>query len=141
MYCPLFLMSPALSIEQNGKQRRIGAFVLPTIFYSNGSVYIMRECMRTMSSAKSSLSVLFFSQHHSEFLANIISEKVFQVRTKECKTISVICKVNLNCLRSPRLFNCDSAFAVTLSLLSESVHSFDKIRIGSVKTRLQIVEL
>ena len=38
-----------LELRKKGKQRSNGAFVSPTILYSIRSVYIMRECMRTMS--------------------------------------------------------------------------------------------
>ena len=42
----------------------------------------------------------FSSQQYSQFITNITSENVSQIRTKECKTKSFICKVNLNFLRS-----------------------------------------
>ena len=38
----------------------------------------------------------FSSQHYSKFITNITSENVSQIRTKECRTRSFICKVNLN---------------------------------------------
>ena len=38
----------------------------------------------------------FSSQHYSKFITNITSENVSQICTKECKTRSFICKVNLN---------------------------------------------
>ena len=38
-----------LELPKKRKQRRNGAFVSPTIFYSISTVYIMRECMRKMS--------------------------------------------------------------------------------------------
>ena len=82
----------------------------------------------------------FSSQHYSKFITNITSENVSQIRTKECKTRSFICKVNLNLLRSSRHFNCDTVFAVIVSFLNESVHGFNNIRNGMVKTRFQIVE-
>ena len=40
---------PAFSFEINDKQRSIGNFVSSTIRTSLGVLYIMRECMRTMS--------------------------------------------------------------------------------------------
>ena len=55
MYCPVVLMSPALSFEIKGKQRSNGAFVSPTILYSIRSVYVMRECTRTITWANSGL--------------------------------------------------------------------------------------
>ena len=82
----------------------------------------------------------FSSQHYSKFLTNITSENVSQIRTKECKSRSFICKVNLNFLRSSKHFNCDTLFAVIVSFLNESVHGFNKIRDGRVKSRFQIVE-
>ena len=83
----------------------------------------------------------FSSQHYSNFITNITSEKVSQIRTKECKTRSFICKVNLNFLCSSSHFNCDTNFAVIVSFLNESVQDFKNIRNGTVKTRFQIVAL
>ena len=40
----------------------------------------------------------FSSQRYSKFIVNITSESVFQIRNKECKTRSCICKVILNFL-------------------------------------------
>ena len=83
----------------------------------------------------------FLSQHYSKLITNIISENVSQIRTKECKTGSFLCKVNLNFLRSSRHFNCDAIFAVIVSFLNESVHGFNSVRKGRVKTKFQLVEL
>ena len=44
-----------LELRKKGKQCSNGAFVFPSILYSIRSVYIMKECMRTMSSANSGL--------------------------------------------------------------------------------------
>ena len=82
----------------------------------------------------------FFSQHYSKIITNITSEIVSQIRTKECKTGSFICKVNFNFLRSSRHFNCDTISAVIVSFLNENIHGFNNIRNGRVKTRFQIVE-
>ena len=82
----------------------------------------------------------FSPQHYSKFLTTISSENVSQIRTKECKTRSSICKVNLNFLRSSRHFNCDTVFAVIVSFLNENVHDFNNIRNGRVKTRFQVIE-
>ena len=73
-------------------------------------------------------------QHHSEILANISSEEVSQVRTKERKSISFICKVNLNFLRSSRHFNCDTALPVIVSFLNDSFHGLNDIVNVRVKT-------
>ena len=59
----------------------------------------------------------FSSQHYSKFITNIFCENVSQICTKECKTRSFICKVNLNFLPSSRHFNCDTVFAVVVSFL------------------------
>ena len=40
----------------------------------------------------------FSSQPHSKFIANIATENMSQVRTKECKTISFICEINRYCV-------------------------------------------
>ena len=58
MYWPV-VVSPGLSFEIKGKQRSNVALLSPTILYSIGSVYIMRECMRTLSSANSGMCGLF----------------------------------------------------------------------------------
>ena len=46
--------------------------------------------------------------------------------------------LNLNFLQSSKHFNCDTIFAVIVSLLNESVHGFNNIRKGRAKTRFQI---
>ena len=78
------------------------------------------------------------SQHDSKFIANIATENVSQVRTEKCKTIYLICEVNLNFSLSSRHFNSDKTFAVIVSFLNESVNGFNIIRNGRVKTRFQI---
>ena len=82
----------------------------------------------------------FSSQHSSKFITKSTSENVFQIRTKECKTKSFICKVNLKFLRSSRHFNFDTVFAVIVSFLNENVHSFNNIRNGRAKIKLQVIE-
>ena len=66
---------------------------------------------------------------------------VSQIRTKECKTRYFICKINFNFLRSSRHSNCDTNFAVIVSFLNESVHGFNSIFNGRVKTRFRIVDI
>ena len=83
----------------------------------------------------------FSSQHYSKLIPNITSKNVSQIRTKECQTRSFICKVDLNFLRFSRHFNCDQIFAVIVSFSNESVHGFNNIGKGRVKTRFQIKEL
>ena len=61
----------------------------------------------------------FSSEHYSKFITNFTSENVSQIRTKECKTGSFICKVNLNFLHSSRNFNFGTVFAVIVSFLNE----------------------
>ena len=82
----------------------------------------------------------FCSQQYSQFIGNITSENVSQIRKKECRTRSFNCKVNLNFLRSSRHFNFDTVFAAIVSFLNDSVHDFNCICKGRVKTRFQIVE-
>ena len=60
----------------------------------------------------------FSSQHYSKFITNITCENVSQIRTKECKTGSFICKVPLNFFSSSRHLNYDTAFAVVVSFLN-----------------------
>ena len=83
----------------------------------------------------------FSSQHYSKFINNITSENVSHIRTKERKTGFLICKVNLNFLRSSRHFNLDTVFAVIVSFLNENVHGFNNIRNERVKTSSQAIEL
>ena len=83
----------------------------------------------------------FSSDRYSKFSTNITSENVSQIFTIEYKTRSFICELNLNFLRSSRHFNCDTVFAMIVSFLNESVHGFNNVRNGRVKTRFQIVEL
>ena len=80
------------------------------------------------------------SHHYSKFVTNITSEKVSQIRTKEYKTRYFICRVKINFLRSPRHFNCDTILVLIVSFFNESVHGFNNIHNGRVKTRFQTVE-
>ena len=77
----------------------------------------------------------FSSQHYSKFITNITSENLSQIRTKESKTRSFFFEVNLNFFCSSRHFNCDTVFAVIMSFLNESVHGFNNICNGRIKTR------
>ena len=82
--------------------------------------------------------VLFFStllQIHNQHSL----ENVSRIRAKESKTRSLICKVNLNFFL--RHFTFITISAVIVSFLNESVHGFNSIRNGRVKTKFQIVEL
>ena len=74
----------------------------------------------------------FSSQHYSKFISNITSENLSRIPTKERKTGSFICKVNLIFLRSSRHFNFDTNFTVIVSFLNESVHGFNNIPNGRV---------
>ena len=76
MYCPVVIMSPGLSFEMKGKQRSNGGFVSPTILYPIKSVYIMRECMWTMSLTISSL--------WGPFLLNITPNSLPILLPKRC---------------------------------------------------------
>ena len=79
------------------------------------------------------------SQPYSKFITKNSSEKMSQFLNKECKTRFFIWKVNLNFLRPPRHFNCDTVIAVIVSFLKETVHGFNNIREGRVKTGFHIV--
>ena len=74
--------------------------------------------------------ISFSSQQHSKFIANIAIENVSQVCTNKCKAGYFHFQVNFNFLRSPKHFNCDTAFVVIVSFLKESFHSFNNIRNG-----------
>ena len=82
----------------------------------------------------------FSSQHYSKFNTNNTSENVSQIGTKECKTRSFICKVNLNFFQSSRHNIFDTSFAMIVSSSIENVHGFNNIRNGIVKTRFQAIE-
>ena len=141
MYCPVFIMSPALSFEMKRKQRSNEHFVSSTILYSNQvRVYHERVYANNVVS-KFWLVRSFFSQHYSKFITNITSENLSQIRTKECKSRYFIYNVNLNFLCSLRHLNCDTVFAVTVSFSNESVNGFNNVRNRTVKTRFQIVKL
>ena len=99
-------------------------------------VYLERVYAYNVSS-KFWLVRSFSSQHYSKLFTNITSENVSLIRTTECKTRSFICKVNRNLLRSSKHFNCDTVFAVIVSFLIESVHGFNNMHNGRVKTRFQ----
>ena len=51
MYCPVVFISPDSSFDMNGKQRKKGAFLSPTLLYSSMSLYVMSKCRRTISYA------------------------------------------------------------------------------------------
>ena len=133
-------MSPDLSFETKQKQRRKRVLVLLTFLYSIRSVFMERVY------ADKFLKLFWFvrsssSQHHSKYTANIATENVSQVRSTEYKTRSFICKLNPNFLRSSRRFNCDTAFAVIVSLLNKSVHDFNNILNESLETGFQTVKI
>ena len=129
-------MSPDLSFELKRKQRSKGAnfIVLNQVRVYHERVYADNVVSKFWFVRS------FSSQHNSNFITNITSEYVFQIRTKECKTGCFICKVNLNLLRFSRHFNFDTVFAVIVSSLNENVHGFDNIRNGRGKTRFQVKE-
>ena len=83
----------------------------------------------------------FSSQHYSKCNTNTTSKKVSQIGTKECKTRSFISEVYLKFLGSSRHFNYDTAFAVIVSRLNKSVHDFNKILNGGLKTGFKIAKV
>ena len=78
---------------------------------------------------------LFSPKNQYKFIANFAAENVSQVRTEERKTRSIICKVNLNILRSRRHLHCNTGFTVIVFFLNEGVHGFTIIRNRRVKTK------
>ena len=130
-------MSPAFSFEIKGKQRSfVSLRVANDIVLNQDRVYYERVYTDNVVSKLKFVRSLS-SQHYSKFVTNITFENVSQIRTKECKTRSFTCKAQFNLFRSARHFNCDAIFAVILSFLNESVHGFNSIRNGRVKTRFQ----
>ena len=77
--------------------------------------------------------------NNSKFITNITSENVFYVHTKNCKTRSFICRVNLIFLITSRHFNFGKAFAVVVFFPKEVVHGFSNNRNGKVQTKFQII--
>ena len=133
----LVICCPAYSFELKGKQCKRRNFVSPTILYSIRYVYIMSECMRTMSSAKFSFSCLF----PLKFIPNLLPtsfQKVWQVRTKKFENTFFNSIVNLNFLRSSRLINCFATSVMVLSLLYDCVRIFNIIRKGRIQMSFQI---
>ena len=68
------------------------------------------------------------SFYHHPKINPEIHNNVSQVQTKENKSRSFCCKVNISFFSSSRHFNFDTALAVFVSFLNESVHSFNNIR-------------
>ena len=124
MYSPAVIISPTFSFEKKEKQRSIWALMSPTILYSFRSVYIMRVYVVKVLN-KFCFLRSFSPQYHSQVITNFLSESVSQVRNKKSKTRSLICKVILKFLSSSKNFSCDTAFAVVVFFLNESVHRFN----------------
>ena len=141
MYCPVVILSPALSFEIKGKQRsqQWSFRVANNIVLNQVGVYHERVYADNVVS-KIWFVRSFPSPHYSNFITNITCENVSQIRFNECKTRSFTFKLNLNFLRSSRHFNFDTAFAVIVSFLNENVHGFNNIRNGRVKTWFQVIE-
>ena len=139
MYCPVVLKSPDWSFEKKESNAKMEPSCRPRFCTQSG------PCLSWESVCDNVIGKFWFtrsfsSQLYSNFSPNNTSENVSQIRAKKRKPRSFICKVNLNFLRSSRHFNCDTVFAVIVFFLNESVHGFNNIRNGRVKTRFQIVE-
>ena len=91
--------------------------------------------MYTIKSKIGLARVLWF-QHQPTFSASMTFEIVYQVRTKERKTRSISCMVNLNCLHSCRPLDCDIKLGVIVSLLNERVHFPKNIRKKTDKDKI-----
>ena len=127
-------MSPDLSLEKNEKETQQWSLCVANDIVLN-QVGVYHERVYADNVSKFWFVRSFSSQHYSKFITNITSENVSQTRTKECKTGSFICKVNLKFLLSSRHFNFDTAFAVIRSFLNENIQGFNDICKGRVKTR------
>ena len=125
-------MSPDLSFEKKKATQQWSLCVANDIVLNQVGVYHERVYADNVVS-KFWFVRSFSSQHYSKFITDITSENVSHIRTKECKTRSFICKVNLNIVRSLRRLNCDTVFAVIVSFLNESVHGFNIISNGGVE--------
>ena len=130
MYFPVVKMSPALNFETKAKQRSNGAFVSPTLMYSNKSLYMMRKCMLTVSWANYGLwgrLPLNITQNSlPTFLQKVSPRSVL----KNARPDPSFAKKNLIYLSSLRQLNRNTAFAVIVSLMNKSVHRFNSILIG-----------
>ena len=124
MCCTEVIISPALSSEIKGKQRKKGSLCV-----ANNNVYHERVYANNVVSKFRFMRSCSFQQY-PKVIANTTLKKVSQVRTKKCKGRFFYCQVNLNFLGPSRHFNCYTAFAVTVSFLNECVHGSNKIRNG-----------
>ena len=141
MYCSVIILLLAFNFYTRKKQRsNIRLRVANDIVPSQVRVYHERFFADNIV-CKFWFVRSFSCQQYSKVITNKTSENVSQIRTKECKTRSFICKVTLNFLRSWRKFNRDTVFAVIMSFLIESVHGFNNICKGRVKAGFQIKKL
>ena len=136
MYCPIVIMSPdRLELRNKKKATRHWSLCVVNDIVLN-QVRVNHERVYADNVVSKFLFVRSISSHHySEFITNITSEKVSQIRTKECKTRSFICELILNFLRSSIYFNFGTVFAVIVSLLIENVLGFNNFCNQRVKTR------
>ena len=123
--------------KKNEKTQQWGLRVANDIVLKK--VHVYHEKMYADEKVVSKLRFVrsFTFQHHFKFSANITSETISHVPTKECKTRSFICKVNLNFLRSSRNFKGDKTLAMIVSSMNESALGFNRLRKGRLKTGFQ----
>ena len=122
VYCPVVLISPALSFEIKTNNSARGFRVINNFVFNRVCVYHGREYAGLVENKFWFLRFFFFSISHSRFHANIASENVSHVRTKECRTRSFICEVNLNFLLFSRHIDYDRSFCLIVSLSNERAH-------------------
>ena len=135
----MVIMSPAFSFQVKGKQWSNGDSVSSTKFYSIRSVYIMRQCMRTISWAISGFSGLFF-HHQSKIIANLGYENVSQVCTKKLEDISCFLHLQHKSKQLAFFVLLVIQLPLRLSLINKSVHRFNNNSNGRVKAAFQIVK-
>ena len=102
MYCPVVIMSPDIELRERRKALQQWSLCVANDFVLN-QVCVYHERLYAYNVVSKFWFVRSFSsQHYSKFSTDITSENVSQIRTRERKTRSFICKVNFNFLRSSR---------------------------------------
>ena len=141
MYCPVFIMSPDLSLAINGKQRSKSAFVSPTIFYSTMLVGILSEWMRAISKANVDSCERFPHISIPKTFLTSAPNKCPKSVLKIARLDSSFAKYTFIFLRYPANFNCDTSVSVVVSFLYESIVRYHNVSYRAKQSRFKIVGL
>ena len=137
IYCPVFLMSPAFSLQTNGKQSNHGVLLSPTKSYSLKSVLVMKKCIQTKSLANFGLWCLF--------PLNIAAISLPNFFPKTCPYQRMHYQIlqlpdNYQFLAFFETFQVWNSFVLFVLFLNECVHGFNNVRNGGIMNGLQIVK-